>query len=306
MKMACARQCPVLGKSGVTTPNGLANKRTVVKQLKETPRAKRLVEPRPSAAKLLEPIPGNLFKSTERFYLDPNSPLPLYHQMEKIILDRIASQGAVGCKLPREMDLIRIFGVSRATVKKTTDSLAAKGFIRRRRAVGTHIVSLGVTEDLSRLTSYSEQMANRGLNVSTEVLEVVEHLPPTDLTEKLQLAPGEKTLCIRRLRGTGEVFPVVLLASEIPARFNIDLRDDFSGSLYNLLEKKYNIPIEWADETISASRASLQEANHLRIRSGDVVLIMERLTFTRDNRPLEFVRAVYRPEYYTFSVRLKR
>jgi DNA-binding GntR family transcriptional regulator len=33
---------------------------------------------------------------------------------------------------------------------------------------------------------------------------------------------------------------------------------------------------------------------------------MERLTFTRGNRPLEFVRAVYRPEHYTFSIRLKR
>jgi GntR family transcriptional regulator len=293
-------------KTGVTTSDGSANKRTVAKQLKEKPINEHQAKPRASAPEQIESFPGNLFKSTERFYLDPNSPVPLYYQMEKIILDRIASQGAVGCKLPREMDLIRIFGVSRATVKKTTDSLAAKGFIQRRRAVGTHIVSLGVTEDLSRLTSYSEQMANRGLNVSTEVLEVVEHLPPPDLSEKLQLSRGEKTLCIRRLRGTGEVFPVVLLASEIPARFNVDPREDFAGSLYNLLEKKYNIPIESAEATISASRASVQEANHLRVRTGDVVLIMERLTFTRNNRPLEFVRAVYRPEYYTFSVRLKR
>jgi GntR family transcriptional regulator len=122
----------------------------------------------------------------------------------------------------------------------------------------------------------------------------------------LQLKPNEKTTCIRRLRGTSEVFPVVLLHSEIPAAFKIDPREDFAGSLYNLLEKKYRIVIDWAEETISAGKASAEEAGHLRLRQGDVVLVMERVTYTRNNQALEFVRAVYRPEHYTFSVRLKR
>jgi GntR family transcriptional regulator len=247
-----------------------------------------------------------LFGPTERFYLDPNSPVPLYHQMEKIILDRIGAAGVVGCMLPREMDLLKIFGVSRATVKKATDSLVAKGLIRRQRAVGTHIVSLGVTEDLGRLTSFTEQMASRGLTVSTELLGVDQHVPGARVREKLQLKDGEQALSIRRLRGTSEVFPVVLLQSDIPVTFGISPEEDFCGSLYNLLEQNYRIPIEWAEEQISASRATPEEASHLRIRAGDVVLVMERQAFTHGNRPLEFVRAVYRPEHYTFSVRLRR
>jgi len=207
---------------------------------------------------------------------------------------------------PREMDLVKIFGVSRITVKKVTDSLAAKGLIRRRRALGTHISSLGMTEDLGRLTSYSEQMANRGLKVSTELVRSGYHVPSAKIRDKLELKAGEQTIFIRRLRGTSEVFPVVLLQSEIPASFGIDLHDDFSGSLYNLLERKYNIRIEWAEEQISAAQASAEEAKELLISVGAVVLVMERQTFTSDNRPLEVVRAVYRPEHYTFSVRLKR
>ena len=247
-----------------------------------------------------------LFKPTERFYLDPQSPVPLYHQMEKIILDRIGTAGAVGKMLPREMDLLKIFGVSRATVKKVTDNLAVKGLIRRQRAVGTHIVSLGVTEDLGRLTSYSEQMENRGLKVSTEVLGVGHHIASSAVCEKLQLAEGQKTLFIRRLRGTSEIFPMVLLQSEIPASFGLDPQEEFSGSLYRLIEQKYHIAIEWAEEQICASHATPEEAKYLKMRTGDVVLVMERRTFTRGNRPLEFVRAVYRPEHYTFSVKLRR
>jgi GntR family transcriptional regulator len=247
-----------------------------------------------------------LFKPTERFYLDANSPVPLYHQMEKIILDRISTTGAVGKMFPREVDLAQIFGISRATIKKVTDNLVAKGLIRRQRAVGTHIVSLGVTEDLGRLTSYSEQMESRGLKVSTELLGVGHHVPSLAVREKLQLKEGDKTLCISRLRGTSEVFPMVFLQSEIPASFGIDPHEDFCGSLYRLIEQKYRIPIEWAEERIFAGRATPEEAKHLKMRTGDVVLIMERRTFTRSNQSLEYVRAVYCPEHYTFSLRLKR
>ena len=245
----------------------------------------------------LVPADKTLFKSTERFYLDASSPVPLYHQMEKIVLDRISAEGVVGRRLPGDMELVKIFGVSRITVKKVTDSLVAKGLIRRQRAVGTHIVSLGVTEDLGRLTSFTEQMASRGLHVSTELLGVGQHVPDAKAREKLQLKKGEKSLYVQRLRGTSEIFPVVFLQSEIPASFGLALEEDFCGSLYKLLEQKYQIPIEWAEERISASQATAEEARHLKIRPGDVVLVMERQTFTSGNRPLEFVRAVYRPEH---------
>ncbi|MCE9630177.1 MAG: GntR family transcriptional regulator [Planctomycetia bacterium] len=247
-----------------------------------------------------------LFRASERFSLDERSPVPLYHQVEQIILDRIAKAGEIGLKVPREMDLIKIFNVSRATVKKATDSLAAKGLIERNRSAGTRIVRLNVTEDLGRLTSFSEQMQSRNLRASTEILGVELHMPEAAVAEALRLSKTEKTLCIRRLRGTSEAFPVVLLRSEIPAAFGIDPREDFHTSLYDIIETKYRIPIEWADQKIWAGQATAAEAKLLRIKPGDTVLGMERITYTRSDRPLEYVKAIYRPEHYTFSMRLKR
>jgi GntR family transcriptional regulator len=222
-----------------------------------------------------------LFKPTERFYLNFDSPIPLYHQIEKIILDRMRTEGAVGGMLPREMDLVKIFGVSRITMKKVADNLTSKGLIRRRRSAGTQIVNLGLTEDLGQLSSFTEQMNKRGLQASTEVLGVELHVPSMKVRGKLELQEGDKTLCIRRLRGTSEVFPVVMLQSELPVSLGVDPSDDFSGSLYKLLEHKYQIRIEWAEEQISAARANPEDAKHLQIRVGDVVLLMER---QRDNR----------------------
>lgn len=269
-------------------------------------RSKPRVDARGGSAARLDGRGDPLFRASERFSLDERSPVPLYHQVEQIILDRIAKAGEIGLKVPREMDLIKIFNVSRATVKKATDSLAAKGLIERKRSAGTRIVRLNVTEDLGRLTSFSEQMESRNLRASTEILGVELHVPEAAVSEALQMAKGEKTLCVRRLRGTSEAFPVVLLRSEIPAAFGIDPREDFNASLYDIIETKYRIPIEWADQKIWAGQASAAEAKLLRIKAGDTILGMERITYTKSDRPLEYVKAIYRPEHYTFSMRLKR
>jgi len=290
-----------------------------MKQLRANGRPARLPSAKPSRKPLagrhspaapnlaaLRPVGAPLFRPSERFSLDIQSPVPLYHQVEQIILDRIAKAGEIGGKVPREMDLIKIFAVSRATVKKATDSLAAKGLIERKRSAGTHIVRLGVTEDLGRLTSFSEQMQSRNLRVSTEILGVERHTPADEVAAKLQLKPGEKTLCIRRLRGTSEAFPVVLLQSEIPVSFGIDQEEDFHASLYEIIEEKYRIPIEWAGQKIWAGQATAEEAKLLRMKPGDTILGMERVAYTKRDQPLEYVKAIYRPEHYTFFMRLKR
>jgi GntR family transcriptional regulator len=66
------------------------------------------------------------------------------------------------------------------------------------------------------------------------------------------------------------------------------------------------LPIEWAEEEIRATRADDDQARWLRLAPGDTVLVMERVSFTRDNRPVEFVRGVYSTEQYRLSIRLKR
>jgi GntR family transcriptional regulator len=249
---------------------------------------------------------GALFQASERFVLDAGSPLPLYHQMEQVVLDRITRPDALGRMLPPEKDLMQIFGVSRATVKKTLENLVAKGLVQRRRALGTRVIRQQITEDLARLTSYTEEMEKQGLRVSTQTLEINVHAADPYTCQKLQLSENDQVVSIKRLRGTSEFFPVVLFHSQLPMSLGIRPDEDFSGSLYRLLEQGHGIPIEWAEEEIRAAKPSDEEAQLLRLKRGEGVLVMERVTFTRGNRPLEFVRGVYRPEHYKYSIRLRR
>ncbi len=248
-----------------------------------------------------------LFTATERFALAQESPIPLYHQIEKVILDRMAAEGAVGSLLPTEKAVMVMFGVSRATARRAYEGLTGKGLIERRRALGTRVISQEISEDLGRLKSFTEEMKLKGLGVCSELLKVGKHRPEPLIASKMRLEPGEETYTVQRLRGSSAFFPIVLLTSDIPVRFGVDPRKELGDSLYKLIEEKHRIMIEWAEEEIKSARATEAEARLLRIQPGDVVLVMERLTYTRiDERPIEFVRGVYRPEHYTFSIRLKR
>jgi GntR family transcriptional regulator len=242
----------------------------------------------------------------ERFHLNAQSPVPLYHQLEQILLDRLARPEMVGRRMPSEFELIDMFGVSRATVKKTLDNLVHKGLLERRRGVGTRVIKHQIIEDLARLKSYTEEMAARNVAIETRVLETGKHLPPPEIARKLVLGRKDRCLFVRRLRGTSEVFPVVLLHSELPADIGLESSEDFSGSLYVLLEKHHSVQIVWGEETIEAATATDEEARFLEIAPGSPVLIMERISYTHGNRPVEYVRAVYRPDRYKFSIRLNR
>ncbi len=243
---------------------------------------------------------------TERLPLNVASPVPLYHQMEIILFERICTEGMTGKLMPSEAELGAMFGVSRMTVKKALENLTLKGYLDRRRALGTRITRPQLTEDLARRSSYTEEMEAHGLATRTKVLQVAIHTPDAAIQHQLGITEEEQTLCIRRLRGNSETFPVVLLQTEIPLYFGISPDEDFTDSLYRILEQRYGISLVGAEETIFAAEATLEQARLLEIPRASSVLVMERVTFAQDAVPVEFVRGIYRPDRYKYFIRLKR
>lgn len=249
----------------------------------------------------------SLFRMDEPLRLEVASDVPLWQQLETIIHERIRSRCPVGTLLPGEIELVERFGVSRATVRKAYDSLINKGVIERRRALGTRVIGTPLTEDLSRMKSFSEEMRIKGREVLTQVVHVGLHVPPPVLAVQMGLAKGERTLRIMRLKGHGQCFPLVLLTSELPEKLGVSADDDFSKSLYVLLEGKYGFVISHGMENIRAGKATAEEAHLLGIEAGETVLVIERLTYRRGAvEPFEFVRGVYRYDQYTFSLNMRR
>src|ERR1700740_3174905 len=101
----------------------------------------------------------------------PSTRLPLYAQVEDVLAARISSGAlAVGAQLPSEEELIREFNVSRTTIRVTIQNLVRQGLVEIRRGRGTFVASSRMTQELTELTGFVEDMRMLGRTPTARVL----------------------------------------------------------------------------------------------------------------------------------------
>src|SRR5690606_28470240 len=106
--------------------------------------------------------------------LQSGVPGPLYLKLRQTLEDAITSGKLnYGDALPAERDLADHANVSRVTVRKAVDDLVKDGLLVRRHGSGTFVAKpvSKVQQSLSRLTSFTEDMARRGLTTRAEWLD---------------------------------------------------------------------------------------------------------------------------------------
>jgi hypothetical protein len=94
--------------------------------------------------------------------------------------------------------------VSRVTARKAIDQLVDQGLIVRRRGSGNYIAPR-IEQPLSRLTSFSEELHQRGYTPSSRWLEraITSAVPDEQLS--LGLSPGARVARLERLRLADDV-----------------------------------------------------------------------------------------------------
>jgi GntR family transcriptional regulator len=73
-----------------------------------------------------------------------------------------------------------------------------------------------------------------------------------------------------------------------------------------VFEHELGFNIKEANQTVSATLADSSSAKLLNVKIGSPLISMERLTISVDGRPLEFLRSIYLPSYFHFSIKLTR
>src|SRR5436190_12784477 len=99
--------------------------------------------------------------------IDPESPLPLYAQLESVLAAEMAAgRLPPGSRLPNEEQLVERYGVSRTTVRQTIQNLVGRGLIEIRRGKGTFVLQPKVTQNLTELSGFVEDMQSLGRHAS--------------------------------------------------------------------------------------------------------------------------------------------
>lgn len=224
---------------------------------------------------------------------------PLYLRVERDLTSRIADGvWAPGDFLPNEQALQERYRVSRTTIRKAVADLVASGLLVIERGSGTRVARPSTRRPASGLLSFSQTMRDLGRQPGTTRPHVCLTEAPPEMT-----GAHERFVHLSRVH-TADDEPVSFSESWLPARLfaGLDLdRLGRQGSLYAELAALDLGVVEVAD-CFGLTTASQQEADALQVTAGVPLLLVERIGYTADHRPIESSRIVVCPDRYRPTV----
>ena len=210
-----------------------------------------------------------------------------------------------GDAIPSERQLSVDLGVSRLTVRAALDDLVREGYLVRRRGAGTFVSEPKVAKGVGTVTSFSDDMRERGMTPASRTLDLQEVPAGARLGRILHVSPSEPVAVIKRLRmADGEPMAIELLhvrQSLVPGLTAADLEEN---SFYDLLAARYAVEIVGGTQTVEPTVTNEDESELLGLPLHSPAFLFERLTRASDGAIVEYVRSIYRGDRYRLVTEL--
>lgn len=232
--------------------------------------------------------------------LDAQSYSPLYRQLIKKLRDDIAAgRYPVNSRIPSEQELCQTYGVSRVTVRKALVELTREGLLRRHQGKGTFVSIPRLYKDLKDVTSFHEACRHMNCVPGARVLHAqLTHAAQED-RERLR-CQDEQVVEIVRLRLADDV-PVMLENNHFPLQYEWLIRENLSGSLYQLLQQ-HGVEVQQAIHEISLCYATPAQARWLEVEPGSALLQLNEVICDQHGQPLHTSWQLIRGDRFTFRI----
>ncbi len=245
-------------------------------------------------------------------------PMTKYHQIYLVLREQLLeNQFAQG--LPGEFSLMQQFGVARVTVRRALEQLAGEGLISREPGRGTRAIGADAAHTMASnapafaegsrrapLTGLLENLVSMGLQTSVKVLQA-DAMPATpSVAQALQIAVGDSLQKSVRVRST-KAGPLSHITTYVPVAVSRPFtRRELEKKPILILLEEQGVQVGRATQTISAKLADVQVASHLDIAVGSALLAVRRVIFDTDERPIQCLHGLYRPDRYEYEMQLSR
>jgi GntR family transcriptional regulator len=224
----------------------------------------------------------------------------LKHVQVREYVRTLVMGAAPGSPAPSERELVHRFGVARMTVRQAMDALVVEGLLERIPGRGTFVAR--PRRVAGRLTSYSEEMARRGLLAESQTLLARREQAGPGVARALNVSEGDAVIHWRRLRradGTPMCIEDAYLNEVLIPGF---FQSGMPTSLYDALDARGLRP-SWAEDSVNADVATADEAALLEVAPGTPVLRHSRRGLAGE-KIVEVSRTVYRGDRYTLWVQV--
>jgi GntR family transcriptional regulator len=226
---------------------------------------------------------------------------PLYLRLREALSEALRLGVAdTQAGLPSERWLAERLGVSRVTLRRALDELAADGLLSRRQGART-TVARRVEKMLSTLTGFSDELRARGIEPGQRWISRRTLAPSPAEAMALGLSGSDSIVRLVRVR-LADGQPIAIERAAVPQAI-LPSGDLVSHSLYDALARLGSPPVRGV-QRIRAGLMTRVDAELLESDLGAPLLIVERRCFLADGQPVEFTETRYNGESYDFLTEL--
>ncbi len=228
---------------------------------------------------------------------------PAYKRIQRAILDRIESGDLkTGDAVHSERDLAKLHKMSLMTARHALADLERDGVVERRRGAGTFVAPPKI--HFNKLSSFTENMASRGLSANSLVLRCGIIDNEHEIAARLVLPPNAPLIRVERLRvAANEPFALetcYLSAEQFRGLSRAALQ---RGSLFGILQNEYGVQLAYADEEIDATSADTKTAELMAVKPGAPLLRVRQVIYSTKGAPALYVLGFYRSDRHTLQIR---
>jgi DNA-binding GntR family transcriptional regulator len=225
--------------------------------------------------------------------------VPKYRQLLQLLRKQILSGDlAPGARLATEEELVQAYGLSRGTVRRAIEQLAAEGLVRTEQGSGTYVSAAHPSAVPFRFGEAAGATTRPGAATSYRIV-TKEIIPASiEIAERLSLPFGEPVIHLLRVRsengavaGFSERF---LPHSLCPDLLEQDLTQ---GSIHDVLVNHSELPLLRAVVEVEALMLGSEDAALLGVAPATPAIVVSRMTYTAPARPAVWYRAVYRDAF---------
>ena len=231
-----------------------------------------------------------------------SGPASLHHSLGHIIRGKIqGGEWASGQRIPSEREMMRIFNISRATVRQGIDNLVKEGILQRAQGKGTFVAPPKIEQGVLRLMEFSDVIKRSGLKPSGRLIAKGKIDPPANVRSVLALPQGEEVVWIQRLLLVNDA-PVLLEASYFSATRFPDLLEAYDSvdAPHRFVYQRYGIKVTRARETFEPVILEERESELLGSVGGFPALWVEHVAYDTADKPVAYLTSLMRGDRCRF------
>jgi GntR family transcriptional regulator len=235
---------------------------------------------------------------------------PLYLQIKAELKNKIKEgEWKPGDKIPSELELCKLYNVSRITVREAINELVWEDYLVRQRAKGTFVLDVQQKEsekDYSTyVKSFTHEMNELGEKVTTISVKVKKIKADLFLAKQLNIRPGDEVVELKRKRGLVDKNKIPVFFKTYWAynpNFSLD-PNEYYGSFYEIL-KQNGIILTNVKEYLEADKPDSEVQRWLEISEDVPILKRVRNAKNESGKFVEYTECYYIGNSYRYYIDL--